>query len=278
MSRAIRWAVFLILLSVPSLSQHLRLKTETEPPSVPVSKPEPRRRLQSDPVTIFQNVLSSSKTDRGRAYQDLGLGKDGPDEAPQPRDARLYAVNLDAGSDLEYVFAMSSWPVGSVAYVFAKDAEAWWEVGKFGYRWHWNSDQAERFIELREIVSYGRKDIIVREQNGGTGFAVTDLSIYRMHEGRLYRIFHTTEDAFHYVYGGGETVFEERKIEYPEPGPVGGKFLVVRYRGRTEPDKPDGKSRTRHTQSCSAYWWDAAHFVFVEQKSAAGKLCTGNGR
>ena len=276
MQRATGWsAAAIFVIAVPLMGQFVGVKAAKEPPAVPVSKPEPRRRLQSDPLTIFQNVLSTSKDNRRRAYQDLGWSKDALDPAAQPGDARLSAVRLDTGSDLEYVLIMNVWPPGTVAYVFAKNDQCWWEVGKFHYSWHWNSGQADRFIELREVVSYGRKDIIVREQGGGTGVSETRLSIYRMHEGRLYQIFQAIEDAFHYVLGGGETVYEERKIEYPDSDPARGKFLVVRYHKRTELDKASGRDQTRETHSCSAHRWDAEHFAFVKDGSATARLCAG---
>ena len=89
--------------------------------------------------------------------------------------------------------------------------------------------QAERLIELREIVWYGRKDIIVREQAGGTGVAETTLSIYRMYEGRLYRIFRMIEDRYDAPIGGSGTITQHRQIEFPELDPATGKFLVVHY-------------------------------------------------
>ena len=155
---------------------------EKEPPAIPATKAEPRKKLNSDPVTVFQNLLGPSKDSRRVAYQALGWSKEAIDEALPADDARLYAVNLDADAELEYVLIVSAGPATTVAYVFDQDSQGWWQVGMFDYWWHWNADQAERLIELREIVWYGRKDIVVREQNGGTGVAETDLSIYRIYQ------------------------------------------------------------------------------------------------
>ena len=40
-----------------------------------------------------------------------------------------------------------------------------------------------------KLCGYGRKEIIVRGMGGGSGLQETDLSIYRMANGALYRIF-----------------------------------------------------------------------------------------
>jgi len=56
------WA--LLLIYAPLRSQHLAVMKEKEPPAIPATKAEPRKKLNSDPVTVFQNLLGPSKDSR----------------------------------------------------------------------------------------------------------------------------------------------------------------------------------------------------------------------
>lgn len=264
-------AAALLAVSVPAFGQYLGLKPEVEPPAKPIAKPEARRRMPLDPPTLFRNLLSSSTEDRRRAYRALRWGQN--DDVSPPTDVRLYATNLDADPGLEYVLIVRGSIDNSAAYIFDKDSEGWWEIGQFYCSWHCFVAQAERLIELREIVWYGRKDIIVREQAGGTGVAETTLSIYRMYEGRLYRIFRMIEDRYDAPIGGSGTITQHRQIEFPESDPATGKFLVVHYRKLTESDTSGRNGTLRETHSCIVYRWDAARFMFAEDNSAVSKFC-----
>jgi hypothetical protein len=217
-------AAALLAVSVPAFGQYLGLKPEVEPPANPIAKPEARRRISLDPLTLFRNLLSTSTDDRRSAYRALRWDQD--DEASPPTDVRLDATNLDADRDLEYVLIVRGSVDNSAAFIFDKDSEGWWEIGQFYCSWHCLADQAERLIELREIVWYGRKDIIVREQAGGTGVEETTLSIYRMYEGRLYRIFQTMEDRYDAPIGGSGTITQHRQIEFPESDRVVESFWL----------------------------------------------------
>jgi len=264
-------AAALLAVSVPAFGQYLGLKPAVEPPASPIIKPEVRRRISLDPLTLFRNLLSTSTDDRRSAYRTLRWDQD--DAASPPTDVRLYATNLDAGPDLEYVLIVRGQLATAAAYLFDRDKESWWEVGRFYCSWHCFADQAERLIELREIVWYGREDIIVREQAGGTGVAETTLSIYRMYEGRLYRIFRMIEDRYDAPPGGSGTVTQRRQIEFPESDRASGKFLVVHYRKLTESDTSGRNGTLRETHSCIVYRWDAARFMFAEDNSAVSKFC-----
>ena len=70
----------------------------------------------------------------------------------------------------------------------------------------------ERFFELREILPYAGKYILVRDIEGGTGVQQTQLSIYRLLNGSLYRIFETEDERWAYVYGGAKTVSRKSAI------------------------------------------------------------------
>jgi len=250
-------SIFALLM--PILSQHLAIQhTPEEIPANPSSKPLPRRLVGMDPLTLYRGLTSSSKDERTKTFRRLG---DNFSEIEQPEDTRLYAINLDADPDLEYVLEAKVAFAATIAWVFKKGPEGWWMVGEFNYSWHWDPNQAERFIEFREIVQYGRKEIIVRDTGGGTGLAQTRLAIYRMNNGFLYRVFETTEDSVSYIVGTGVTEYEHRDIEYPDPGGADGRtFLIVRL-------------KRQGIRTCSAFNWDALSFRFSEDKAAAATVC-----
>jgi hypothetical protein len=247
----------ILVLLVPLYSQHLAIQHRPEEiPANPSSKPLPRRLVGVDPLTLYRDLTSSSKDERTRALRRLG---DNFSEIEQPEDTRLYALNLDSDPGLEYVLEAKAAFAATIAWVFKKGPEGWWMVGEFNYSWHWDPNLAERFVEFREIVRPGRKEIIVRDTAGGSGLAQTRLAIYRMNNGFLYRVFATTEDSFSNVIGTGMAEYEHREIEYLEAG------LIVRLRKHLE-DGPDHKKP--ETRTCSAFTWDAVAFRFVEDASA----------
>lgn len=267
-----RAAALLAAMVASAVAQHVGLRVDEadERVGTPLSKPEGRSRIGDDPRRIFQKLTSKSGAERRTAAQQLSWPTS---EFPEPFDARLLLVNLDTDDEQEVIFIVSGSPATTVALVFDRQREGWWQVGHFSYWWHWDANQAERFIELREIVKYRRKDIIVRERNGGTGVATTQLSIYRLHNGRLYRVFDTAEDEYHYIYGGGAPVTETRRIEFPEADSSGQRFLVVHHRATREPDTPTKSNPITHKSDCSAYRWDSSRFTFVLDDPAAGRLC-----
>ena len=236
----------------------------------PSQKPEPRRRVGDDPRRIFLKLTSKSEAERRTAAQQLNWPKSEP--APAPFDARLLLVNLDMDEEQEAIFVFTGTPLATVALVFDRQEDVWWQVGNFFYGWHWDANQAEALIELREIVEAGRKDIIVREPNGGTGFARTQVSIFRLHNSRLYRVFSAAE---HELYANKENTgeaTESRRIEF-ETDPGLRAFLVVHHRKITKPDTPTKRNPVMEKSDCSAYRWEADRFTFVLDRPAAIRLC-----
>jgi hypothetical protein len=240
-----------------------------DPVVKPIADPEPRKRITGDPVQIFRNAIASSEADRKLAAHALDM--DVLAEYP-PSDARLLLVNLDADDEREIIYLLSE-STGTVALIFDHQADGWWEVGRFGYRWHWDPNKAERFVELREILPYGGKDILVRDMSGGTGASGTQLSIYRLLNGRLYRIFETEEESWGYVYGAAKTVSQRSIIDYPTDDTKGERFLVVRRVERTEPDEPTKAYPVTENTSCSPFRWNADRFAFVRDETGGRRLC-----
>ncbi len=247
--------------------QGLRIQTPQERTGNPTAKPEPRRLINSDPISLYRRLVSPSPEDRGEALRLLGHKEI---DASESLTARLYAVHLDSRADLQYILIATGQPARSIAMVFQGKRQEWWAIGDFTYWYHWDANEAERFVELREIVWSGRKEIIVRDHEGGTGMAETTLSIYRMQDGRLYRVFRTLEDGYDSHQGISE--YEHRTLEYPEHDWNAPAFLVVRYVKRTEP--AEGGRPVRVTRKCSVFRWDAAGFAFVGDKAATPKLCS----
>src|SRR4029077_15039642 len=93
----------------------------------PTSKPEPRRLVTTDPVSLYRRLLSTSPEDRKDAFRLLAHEEM---DASDPVEARLYAVNLDSDSALEYILVATGHVFSrTVALVFDKTGDSWWVIG-----------------------------------------------------------------------------------------------------------------------------------------------------
>src|SRR5207244_1152175 len=119
----------------------------------------------------------------------------------------------------------------TTALVFDKSKDGWWQVGAFDYSWHWNSHTAERLIGLREFVSSRRKDLVVRQESGGTGVVRTDLAVYRMHNGALYRVFNINESWEYDAIGqpGVSVYLEKHGVSFYDEDTAGRPSIMVRH-------------------------------------------------
>jgi hypothetical protein len=257
----------IVALSIAAAAQHMRIKGTLEPAAIPVSRPEQRRAVSKSPEVIFHELLNASPTAKAIALRELGIrvGDFGADSRID--DIRLARINLDDDEDREAVLTFTSGGKVTTAVVFDRSVGRWWQVGEFDYSWHWNSDDAERLIEFREIVWPGRKDLVVRTATGGTGVASTELAIYRLYRRLLYRVFQTTETAYDLT---GE---ERRRISYEDL--QGGRPIIV-VKGITTTSQADNASSgsgKRKLASCNAYVWDPHNFTFQMSTTATARFC-----
>jgi hypothetical protein len=266
------WCLFVIAFGGAPAASGQQITMPKEGIGNPTSKPEPRRLIATDPISLYRRLLSTSLQDRKDAFRMLAHDEI---DADDPVEARLYAVNLDSDSDLEYILvATGHFPPRTFASVFDRAGESWWVIGDFSYWWHWGANEAEQLIGLREIVRNGRKEITVRDWSGGTGVTETWLSIYRMQNGYLYRVFRTLEDGFHFIVGAGTSEYEHRTLEYPDHDWNAPALLVARHLKRTEPSRKGLAFRL--SRNCSVFRWDSASFSFVEDKAAMPNLCSNH--
>ncbi|MCC6539661.1 MAG: hypothetical protein IT162_19080 [Bryobacterales bacterium] len=233
----------------------------------PIAKPEPVRRVAAAPLRICQLLLSTSPAERLRGYGLLGVQLDHDMGAP---DVSYRSVNLDADPDPESILVVSDGRTSS-AYIFdAQSGGGWSIVGEFDYSWHWIASQAERFLTLQPLVSDGM-DILIRIEEGGTNVRHTDLSIYHLLNGRLYRTFQMEEANAYDTFDTNVFVDERAEIEVDdEQRPL---VLIVRRRSDTKPKLGPEEITTKRT--CAAWRWNPAQFRFVAEPAAAARaLCT----
>lgn len=261
-----------VLLAGTARAQHAAVVSPCEPQASPRSEPERRHRVPESPMTIFTN-LSSKATERRRlAYRQLGI--DSSLESLDVDDVRLEMVNLDADDDAEAILIYTIGRRLTSAVVFDRSKDGWWQVGAFDYSWAWNSDSAERLIGLKEIVWPRRKDLVVQQQSGGTGVMRTDVAVYRMYNGALYRVFNTTE-SWEYDAVGQPRIsayLEKRDVTFYDEDTAGRPSIRVQYTKTAYPAEASAKPKTE-ALSCAGYAWDAVRFEFLPEPAITRKLC-----
>lgn len=271
----------IMFLPTPGIPQSVGIRVPDREKKVgtPVAKPESRRKIFAEPTAILQKILSTSEERRRLGFRQLGIDPEKlRSRTAEVDDARLLAVNLDSDQDLEAILIYTIEPDTTGA-VLDKASDGWWEVGRFSNWWHGSSLWADRLIELREIVSYGGRDIVVRTRNGGTGGAETDLAIYRLRAGRLYRTFHTTEQSEYDTSGpgvSGDWYVERHELLYPEPDSAGNRFLVVFHTRATLAPGPPSESRAPcapKALACTVYRWHAEKFTFLRDEPSDSSYC-----
>lgn len=255
--------VFTAFVVVVAASAQLRVVQPIQAEASPTSWPEPRFQIAEDPLIIFQNLISSSSANRRDAIVQLGW-KDEAKFAEDPAfigDARFYRVNLDDDPDFESILMLT---IGrgreTRALVFKRSDGKWWRIGSFSLWYMWRQDDAERMLELRNIVDGDHKDIVVRLTAGGSDIQrEIELSIYRLYQGRLYRTFEMTEEfASRSPSSAG---MQRKQILYPERDRAQGPYIVVH------------SSRVPETVDCVPYRWDPVKYLFTPDRPASRRLC-----
>jgi hypothetical protein len=271
------WVIGVLLISPVLVSpgvraQHSTVVVSSEPVANPVSVPEPRHRIATSPLAIFTNLSSEKAEARRIAYSELGI--DSSLESLDIDALRLEFVNLDSDGDAEAILIYTIGRRLTTAVVFDKAKDGWWQVGAFDYSWHWKSETAERLLGLKEIVSLSQKDLVVRQESGGTGVVRTDLAIYRMYKGALYRVFKINEFWYYDAIGQREfsAYLEKHDVKFYDADAAGRPSIVVRH---TKTEYPSDLSATPKTKTlgCIGYAWDAPRFVFQSDDAITAKLC-----
>lgn len=141
----------------------------------------------------------------------------------------------------------------------------------------WTANAAERMLELRNIVDFDHRDVVIRLTAGGSDIQKEiELSMYRVYQGRLYRTFETTEEfALRRSSDVGEMIEDERnEIYYSEPQQGKDSYSVVRRSKQTMPSSEWGVlERPRKLVDCIPYRWDPIKYLFVADRSASGRFC-----
>lgn len=280
-----RWLLAIAVVCACSVFAQKRVAVAVpiKPPSVPVGKPEPARRIAVDPASAFNDLFSPSLETRQRAFHQLGItSRDHTTEPSELDDGRMYRVNIDDDKDLEVVLLLDlGFSEGTRVLVFDRSQSQWRCIGEFTEWYMWDSGKAEAMLSLREIVDYGTKDLLIRTSGGGTDIAIArDLDIYRMFNGRLYKVFSCNEEFEHRIIGGpgsGSFVNERHTLHFAEKTESGGIYIVDEQTRTRLPDAPlltrARIAATAHAVGCSAYRWDAVKFMFVVDQSAYATYC-----
>jgi len=278
MSTIVR-ALTILTAAVAASAQYLSVEIPAQPAAFPVRRPEPRSRVTEDPSVILQNLIGSSSANRRRALLDLGW-KEEVKYAEDPTligDARFYRVNLDDDLEMEAILTLQVGRDRTRVLIFKKSESQWWRIGDFMLSYMWTANSAERMLELREIVGFDHKDIIIRVTAGGSDIQKEiELNMYRLYKGRLYRTFETTEEfALRRYSDAGEMIEDERNdIYYPEPPQGKDAYIVVRRSKQTMPSSEWGVlERPQEIVDCIPYRWDPIKYLFFADRSASGRFC-----
>lgn len=171
-------------------------------------------------------------------------------------DIRIYRVQLDTDSALEVVLQFIIPSQGVIGRVLDQDGGGWQVVGKFNSWWRFEAADAESFLEFRETVTPGVKDVIVRHRGGGTEISGTTLDIYRLRNGVLELVLSVMEQETAMEHPSGDVFETNAQIAYM-PGRI--KTVALRRPG--------------NRKTCISYVWSAARFRFEDDPSTDNSAC-----
>lgn len=252
----------------PTLGQHLRAETPHEQVGVPSSQPQPRKRLMTGPVALIQALLGNDREKKGAALRQLGVTAD----SVELSGLHVDFINLAQDHNCEAVLTFSDDNRSTSVFVMYGNGDEWWQIGEFHYWWHWDSEQAEHFIEFRETVWPGTKDIIVRTRSGGTDLVQTEFSIYRVYEAKLYKVFDIVAEKEYSALGvpGVQSFYERASISFMTEDDAGVPSIVV---DRTRTAMGDNRAYRRRPLSCDGYAWSAKTFSFTRDQNITSNFC-----
>ncbi len=124
------------------------------------------------------------------------------------------------------------------------------------------------FIALKATVHYRRKDLLVRSHSGGGGgLPQTELTLYRLYKGCLYRVLRAIEESWGLARIGRTAVI------FPEEYTGEEKYLVF-AKSRWMCSDPD-KAATCRTRalSCTVHKWDPKQFTFGIDSATLNRFC-----
>jgi len=226
---------------------------------------EPRRKLSKTPPEYFTDLLSGNPAVRGAALKELLNDREPASSQPPVLDATLRAVQLDDDPDLEFVFTIQLGPPpGSVVIVADKAPDGWYNAGKFEYWWHWNPDDAEKFVEIHPPF------ILFRSVEAGAAGNETDAGIYRLWRGQLYKTFSTEKPQDSAATGPARTV--DYRIAFRAESFSPWTLLEVRKTETITP-APPSQAKPVRKRSCLGYEWIPATFSFAVSNRATRSVC-----
>lgn len=214
-----------------------------------------------DPMSLAGGALGSEAA-RREALQKLGLNPEF-----DVREVRSHAVQLDADPELEVVLALDLYLAAAVL-VFDKGPAGWRETGGFHSLALPPDGRLDELFELREIVSSGTKDLLLRGYSlgAGGGYSSVEVWLYRLRDARLHEVFKAVERV--------DTIClqETSAITYPPPGSWQPGYIVVRATSGWPQKAPPVCGKPRPTKNaCTVYRWDEGAFVFAIDRTAAGR-------
>jgi hypothetical protein len=188
-----------------------------------------------DPVTLVQWLRAGD----ARAAKAVGVER--------ARDVRLAFIQLDDDAAEEAVLQFDDGR--GVAAVVLDARGAGWEIaGKFNDWWNYKPAHADRFIELRETVDGGVKDLLVRTHGGGTEEETIDVELFRMRAGKLIPVWKANEYSYKMEHPSGKAATSVSVVAFPEPG----------------------RAVVRTGTVCRAFVWSRESFRFEEAAGGGG--------
>ena len=160
---------------------------------------------------------------------------------------QVHRAQLDGDAPLEVVIQYELPDSGVHAIVLDSHGSEWREAGKFNSWWNFTPADSGNFLEFRETVETGVKDLIVRTRGGGTEESGTTLEIFRFRDGAMVNVLTLTESLSAMEHPSGDVLTTTAEFTYG-PGRVTAKLT-------TNPG---------NRQTCRSYIWNAVRFRFDE--------------